>query len=325
MSLLHTNSAESSLPKNLRMVLRRQKYHLVGSHSAVKRCKWLYESLVHDRSCYKQRFYGVKSHRCIQMTPTVAFCTMRCRFCWRVQPEDVEMEWNELRASKWDAPVSIVEACVATQRELVSGYKGNPKVPREKYQEAMSPKHVAISLSGEPTLYPDLGELIHEFHRKNFTTFLVTNGTMPKVLSRLSEEPTQLYVSVCAPNKDIFLKVCRPQIPNAWDRLNESLELLPSLSCRKVLRMTLVSKLNMEDIAEYSQLAQKASPDFIEPKAYVYVGFSRKRLTFSNMPQHSEVRDFALGLADALSYNLIDESKDSRVVLLSRFEKKQPL
>ncbi|HDM36274.1 MAG TPA: 4-demethylwyosine synthase TYW1, partial [Candidatus Syntrophoarchaeum butanivorans] len=32
--------------------------------------------------CYKGRFYGVASHRCIQMTPTI-LCNQACIHCWR--------------------------------------------------------------------------------------------------------------------------------------------------------------------------------------------------------------------------------------------------
>ena len=36
---------------------------------------------------------------------------------------------------------------------------------------------------------------------------------------------------------------------------------------------------------------------------------------------HEEIRDFSIELAKETGYNLIDESKDSRVVLLSRLER----
>jgi tRNA wybutosine-synthesizing protein 1 len=49
---------------------------------------------------------------------------------------------------------------------------------------------VAISLTGEPTLYRHIDELIRIFHKKGLTTFLVSNGTNPSALARLSEEPT---------------------------------------------------------------------------------------------------------------------------------------
>lgn len=316
---------DSSVSSELLRVLRAQKYHLVGEHSAVKRCRWLYESLVHGRVCYKQRFYGVKSHRCVQMTPSIIYCTMRCLFCWRVQSGDLGLKWVETGRSRWDPPEEVVEGCLKAQQKLLSGYKGNPKADREKYREALTPKHAAISLAGEPTLYPYLGGLIGEFHRRGLTTFLVSNGTVPEALSRLGEEPTQLYVSVCAPNKNTFIKTCRPQILNAWEKLNETLGLLPSLSCRKVVRITLVRGFNMGHVEEYAELIGKASPEFVEPKAYMHVGFSRLRLGFENMPSHREIRAFADKLAEETGYKVLDEAPESRVVLLSRLEKPKKL
>lgn len=315
----------SSVSSGLLQTLKSQKYHLVGEHSAVKRCRWLYESLVHGRVCYKQRFYGIQSHRCVQMTPSILYCTMSCLFCWRVQSGDSDLKWTETSRSRWDPPEEVVEGCLKAQRRLVSGYKGNSQVDLKKYQEALAPKHAAISLAGEPTLYPDLGGLIGEFHRRGLTTFLVSNGTVPKALSRLGEEPTQLYVSVCAPNKAIFVKTCRPQIPDAWEKLNETLKLLPSLSCRKVVRITLVKGFNMDGIEEYAKLVKKASPDFVEPKAYMYVGFSRLRLGFENMSSHGEIRAFADKLAEETGYKVLDEAPESRVALLSRLEKPKKL
>ena len=43
----------------------------------------------------------------------------------------------------------------------------------------------AISLTGEPTLYPKLPELIKEIHSRGKTSFLVTNGQHPEVLQKL--------------------------------------------------------------------------------------------------------------------------------------------
>ena len=311
------------VPNEILRMLKNQKYHLVGNHSAVKRCRWLYEALVHDRPCYKQKFYGIKSHQCLQMTPAVFYCTLRCRFCWRAQSGDHGLRWEETQLPNWDAPEDIIEGCIEEQLKILSGYKGNPKANPEKYREALTPKHAAISLTGEPTLYSPLEGLIQRFHRRGFTTFLVSNGTVPETLSRLGEEPTQLYISVCAPNKSIFFKTCRPHIPNAWEKLNETLELLPSFSCRTVIRITLVRGFNMNHVEEYAKLIRKASPDFVEPKAFMHVGFSRLRLDYHNMPKHSEIRSFGSMLADALGYNVLDESVASRVVLLSRFKEKR--
>ena len=255
------------------------------------------------------------------MTPTVLNCTMQCLFCWRAQNGDLKLKWNETEQPKLDSPEDIVEGCIKAQLKILSGYKGNPKTDLKKLSEALSPKHVAISLTGEPTLYPSLGELIKVFHKKGFTTFLVSNGTLPNSLSQLSEEPTQLYISVCAFDKENFLETCRPQVPYAWENLNKTLSLLPSFKCPTVIRITLTRNLNMKNPELYARLIERANPTYIEPKAYMHVGFSRLRLGFENMPTHKEVQEFAAELAKEMGYNVLDESLESRVVLLSRLEK----
>jgi tRNA wybutosine-synthesizing protein 1 len=155
---------------------------------------------------------------------------MRCVYCWRAQSGDRNLRWNEMSFPKVDAPSEIVEGCIAAQKRLLSGYKPNPKVNSEMYADAMKPKHAAISLAGEPTMYPFLGDLIQSFHKRGFTTFLVSNGTKPEVLSNLSEEPTQLYISLSATNKQTLHEICRPRISDAWERIVNSLALLPSFN-----------------------------------------------------------------------------------------------
>ncbi len=288
----------------------------------MKRCRWLHETLINARPCYKQKFYGIKTHRCVQMTPAVHFCNMHCRFCWRVHSGDKpDLKWEEVNVTEWDEPEKIVEDCLTAQRNILTGYKGNLKTDKWKFREALRPGHVAISLTGEPTLYPHLSELIRIFHKRGFTTFLVSNGTIPEALSRLNEEPTQLYVSLCAYNEKSFLRTCRPLFAGAWAKLNETLKLLPSFKCPTVLRLTLARHLNMSHPELYANLIEEANPTYIEPKAYMHVGFSRLRLGFENMPSHTEIRDFAEELGEETGYNILDEAQASRVVLLSRLEK----
>ena len=255
------------------------------------------------------------------MTPSVLHCTMRCIFCWRAQSGDHDLRWDETRLPEWDDPEDIIEGCIREQKRILSGYKANIKADQKKCLEAVTPKHAAISLAGEPTLYPHLDGLIKGFHRRGFTTFLVSNGTVPEILSSLSEEPTQLYISVSAFDKKTFSQVCRPHVPDAWKKLNETLSLLPSFKCPTVIRLTLARHLNLEHPEIYANLIRKANPTYMEPKAYMHVGFSRLRLGYSNTPTHPEIRDFAARLATEMSYNILDESPDSRVVLLSRLEK----
>jgi tRNA wybutosine-synthesizing protein 1 len=221
----------------------------------------------------------------------------------------------------WDEPNIIVDEAINAQKRILSGYRVHSKVVPERYLEALEPRHAAISLAGEPTLYPDMSGLLREFHRRTFTTFIVTNGTIPEAIEKLDEEPSQLYVSVCAPDEDSFTTVCRPQIPNAWEKMNQTLEYLSSLSCPTVMRMTLVRDLNLKDPEKYAKLIEKANPTYVEPKAYVYVGMSRLRLGFENMPTYREIRDFGKKLSEITGYKMIDESPTSRVVLLSRLDK----
>ena len=257
------------------------------------------------------------------MTPAVFSCTMRCLFCWRVQSGDGELEWDETASPEYDNPEDVVDECVKTQVKLLSGYRANPKADTAKLREALRPGHAAISLAGEPTLYPRLNELIKAFHRRSFTTFLVSNGTNPKVLHELGEEPTQLYISTCAPDKKTFQDTCRPQIPEAWERLQETLALLPSFQCPTVMRITLARHVNLKTPRSYAALVEKANPTYVEPKAYMHVGFSRLRLKYTNTPAHQEIKDFAHALAEQTGYRILDESTESRVVLLSRLE--QPI
>jgi tRNA wybutosine-synthesizing protein 1 len=137
----------------------------------------------------------------------------------------------------------------------------------------------------------------------------------------LNQEPTQLYISSCAPDKETFIQTSRPQVPRAWEKLNQTLAILPSFKCPTVIRITLVEDLNMKNVKGYAKIIQKAKPTYVEPKAYMHVGFSRLRMSFENMPSHARVREFAKQLAEETSYKILDESSESRVVLLSKLEK----
>jgi tRNA wybutosine-synthesizing protein 1 len=296
-------------------ILSRQQYRLVGpgKHSAVKLCHWMRQKLLHGRPCYKEDFYGIQCHRCLQLTPAVSSCNHSCLFCWRFHPEGGE------GLALDDDPEVIVEEAIAAQRTLISGFKGDERCDKALFSEAREPNQAAISLSGEPTLYPNLGGLIEVLTRRGFTTFLVTNGTLPKALERLDPLPTQLYVTVAAPNEEIYGRLCVPRMENGWALLRETLELLPSLKTRTVIRHTLVEGWNVGWEDDYARLDAVAQPMFIEPKGYVFVGDSRQRMGVRNMPSHERVRLFSERLITALGgYELLAERVDSRVVTLTR-------
>jgi tRNA wybutosine-synthesizing protein 1 len=110
-------------------------------------------------------------------------------------------------------------------------------------------------------------------------------------------------------------------IPHAWERLNETLELLRGFTCPTVLRYTLVPKLNMRSPEGYARLAVKAEPTYQEPKAAMSVGYARGRFGYGEMAHHPEIAAFAARIAEASGYNVIDEQPQSSIVLLSRREK----
>jgi tRNA wybutosine-synthesizing protein 1 len=305
------------LPPYIKSLLVKQRYHLIGEreHAAVKKCHWLHKALVEGSFCYKS-WYGIQSHRCIQFTPML-FCSNACLHCWRLERGDVE-GWGEPAVEDFDSPEALLQGAVREQLRIVSGYKSNPKVDRRRLEEARHPRHFAISLAGEPTLYPMIGDLVALLKSKGFTTFLVTNGLYPKVLASLSYEPSQLYVSVNAPSEEIYRKVCRPALSDAWGRLMETLDLLKSFKCPTALRLTLIKGVNDVEPEGYAKLIERAAPLYVEVKAYMYLGFSRRRLKLEAMPRHSEVVDFAKLLERLTSYTFLADSLHSRVALLSR-------
>jgi tRNA wybutosine-synthesizing protein 1 len=148
-------------------------------------------------------------------------------------------------------------------------------------------------------------------------TFLVTNGSLPKRLEEVDPLPWQLYVSVYGPDPKTHHEIARPEIPEAWDRLNKTLELLPSLETRKVIRLTMIKGYNMKDPEGYSKLIEKAEPNFVEVKAYEWVGESQRRLPREAMPWMEDVRRLAKEISMRTGYEIRGEFEPSGVVLLT--------
>ena len=289
--------------------LRKQGYQFFSpqSSAALKPCLWCKRSLAGGDMCYKHQFYGIDSHRCVQLTPTLR-CNHRCLFCWRSFEHEVTTE-------EVCPPDVILTEISRLQKKALAGYNAvlDNTVTDERWTEALNPRHVAISLSGEPTLYPELPELIGRFNEQKFTTFLVSNGTNPDVLSRC--RPFQMYVSLNAPDEETYRTVCRP-VSDTWESVMESLNLLKDR--RSAIRITLVSGYNDTSPGKYSALLQDSGALYVEVKGYMYLGYSRKRLERKNMPEHEAVRVFTEKIAAACDYQYRDENRLSRVVLLER-------
>ncbi len=317
------------MDKKTKQLLEKQHYYVSG-HSAVQICRWTKNSLRNQGTCYKEKFYGIKSHECCQMSPAVMWCQNSCLHCWRAIESNLGTEIKNP-----DKPEKIIENSIEGQRKLLSGFKGYKGTNMEKWKQAQNPTQFAISLSGEPTIYPHLDELISQLREKGKSTFLVTNGLSPKKLKQLEKKnalPTQLYISLNTPNEKMYKKWHKSKEKNAWKKFNRSLSIMSKLKnkTRTVLRLTLVKDLNAkkEFIPEYAELVKKANPDFIEFKSYMSVGFARKRLGYEKMLSHKEVKDFSKLLVKELKesgYKILDEHKRSRVVLLGKDEKRMKI
>jgi len=299
--------------------LKHKHYGLFGQHSAVEICSWNKKALRGQGVCYKQKFYNVDCHRCAQISPTALLCHFNCSFCWR--PTEYMKDWK--MGKNIDDPKEIIEGLFKERIKLLTGFKGHPKVDLKKYQEATIPTHVAISLSGEPTIYPKLAEMIKYLKDiKIKSIFLVTNGMEVDRLKELNEKntlPTQLYLSIEASNEKMHLKINKSKVKGSWEILKKTFKLMPKLKCRRVIRYTMIKGINdsLKDIDDFIKIFEETNADFLEIKSYMHLGSSRERLEKENMPNHQEILEYSKEIEKRSKLFKIDnEQKESRIVLL---------
>lgn len=293
--------------------MEKQAYRIVGTHSAVKTCGWTKKMIKGEGGCYKLKFYGIMSHQCLQMTTSMS-CANRCTFCWRDYKAPVSKEW------KWEVndPKFILDGSLDAHWNLLQGFKGNETVNKNILEQARQVKHVALSLTGEPIIYPKINELLTLFNKEGISTFLVTNAQYWEQIRDLNPV-TQLYLSIDAPNKKILKEVDVPLFADYWERMIKSLEELAKKKDRTCIRLTIVSGVNDCEPENYADLIKKGNPDFIEVKGYMFVGASRQRLKKENMPWHEEIVEFAKEINKNLpDYEIVSEHIPSRVVFLAK-------
>lgn len=300
-----------------RAQLTKEGYKIIGSHSAVKLCRWTKHQLRGRGGCYKHSFYGITSYQCMEATPSLA-CANKCVFCWRHHKNPVGTEWKW----KMDNPNDIVEEGIELHRRMIRECKGIPGVKKDRFEEAMTVRHCALSLVGEPIMYPRINELLDDLHRRRISTFLVTNAQFPESIREL-RPITQLYVSVDAGTPETLKAVDRPLFKDFWPRYVDSLKALKNKRQRTVYRLTLVKGQNMDEAWDYAKLVALGSPDLIEIKSVTFCGESKaSSLTIENTPWHDEVKSFSEamlskeGLAD--QYELACEHQHSCIVLLAQ-------
>ncbi|EWC45488.1 hypothetical protein DRE_00887 [Drechslerella stenobrocha 248] len=326
-----TTSSSKRTPKVKEMVpkdsptynsLTKQGYTIVGSHSGVKICRWTKSALRGRGSCYKYSFYGIKSHLCMETTPSLS-CSNKCVFCWRHGTNPVSTTWN------WtvDPPDMILQGAMDGHYQKIKMMKGVPGVRADRFAEAFRIRHCALSLVGEPIFYPHINEFLDMLHSRRISSFLVCNAQHPDQLARL-KYVTQLYVSIDASNKESLRRIDRPLHRDFWERFMKCLEILRAKRhrMRTVYRLTLVKGFNIEEEAEgYADLVEKGLPAFVEIKGVTYCGTSTSvgaGLSMSNVPFYEEVCEFVRKLNDALGrrglkYGIAAEHAHSCCVLIA--------
>lgn len=300
--------------------LKKAKYGVSG-HSTVELCHWTKRSFRHEGDCYKHKFYGISTHRCMEFSPAGMHCENRCVYCWRPMEFYESMSMDPERVA---GPEEVLAELMAERKRLINGHYGDPKSDRARLDESLLPSHYAISLSGEPTMYPRLPELIRHLNSLESTksVFLVTNGQEPDMIQRLQDEdalPTQLYLSANAADRASFERINRPRYADSWERWNRTLGMLQNLDTRTVLRVTLIRGYNDSAgmVPAFADMFEESSPHFVEVKSYMHVGRSTNRLEHGDMLEMDEVRAFAYGAAGrGGAFHVMDESAVSRIVVL---------
>ena len=300
--------------------LKKAKYG-VADHSTVELCHWTKKSFKHEGSCYKHKFYGISTHRCMEFSPAGMHCENRCVYCWRPMEfyDSLKMEPEHV-----SEPEEILRKLMEERKKLIMGYYGDSRNDKQRLDESLLPSHYAISLSGEPTMYPKLPELIKYLNslKETKSVFLVTNGQEPDMIQRLQDEdalPTQLYLSTNAADYESFMRINKPKYEDSWERWNKTLSMLKDLNTRTVLRITLIRDYNNQKhmIPAFAKMFEEASPHFIEIKSYMHIGRSTNRLEYSNMLEMDEVKNFSQEIvSNSKIFSIMDESLVSRIIVL---------
>lgn len=319
-----TTEPQEMVPKSspTHAALTKQGYAIIGSHSGVKICRWTKSALRGRGSCYKYSFYGIKSHLCMETTPSLS-CSNKCVFCWRHGTNPIGTTWRW----KVDPPDMIFSGAKEAHLKKIKMMRGVPGVRAERFEEAMKIRHCALSLVGEPIFYPHINEFLRLLHREKISSFLVCNAQHPDQLEAL-QAVTQLYVSIDASNRESLRKVDRPLHRDFWERFMKCLEIIREkrFHMRTVYRLTLVKGFNIEDEAEgYADLVARGLPCFVEVKGVTYCGTSSSAsagLTMQNVPFYNEVIAFVEALNAALArrglgYGIAAEHAHSCCILLA--------
>ena len=83
----------------------------------------------------------------------------------------------------------ILDGAMENHYRMLKSMNGVPGVLEERLQEARRIRHCALSLVGEPIMYPHINEFVDMLHERKISSFLVTNAQFPEKVKR--------WTSVC--------------------------------------------------------------------------------------------------------------------------------
>ena len=213
---------------------------------------------------------------------------------------------------------------------MIVELRGVPGVQLDRFDNALRPRHCALSLVGEPIMFPGINQLLRLLHNEQISSFLVTNAQFPDQLASL-EPVTQLYLSVDASTKEALKAIDRPLFADYWDRFIRCMRILREKKQRTVFRLTLVKGSNMSNIDQYVELVDIARPTLIEIKGVTFCGSNsgaNKDMSMKSVPFHDEVIAFSQSFSDSLQraglmeYSLACEHEHSCSILIAHHELK---
>jgi pyruvate formate lyase activating enzyme len=187
-------------------------------------------------------------------------CNLRCPFCYNknlvLQPEEMPT-----------IPFVQVENYLEANQEWIDGI---------------------VITGGEPTLHGDLLLLCEKIKKAGFEVKVDTNGTNPRVISRLIERRLvdSVAMDVKAPlNKDKYSSACGLNATPFLERINETIKILLTDVVEYEFRTTVVPKLHrLEDVEGICQAIKSC-------KKYALQNFKSEVETIN--PKYQNLKPFS--------------------------------
>lgn len=159
-------------------------------------------------------------------------CNLRCKWCYAKGTEYIESD---------NMPVDLAKRLVDFSKEIGS-------------------KSITL-IGGEPSIYPDILELINYINHKGLRSVLVTNGYKLSEMSFLNELKSQgldmIGFSIKAANRQQQIDLTRR---DCFDKIIKSMKNLQETSDIKFAYSTVISKDTVDNLDEFAKMVVENSP-----------------------------------------------------------------